>query len=61
MRMDFRDRQVWLEPGELIVVPHGVEHRPYAESEAHVMLVEPDATEKVFDEADMWRVYDLAK
>ena len=44
MRMDFRDRQVWLEPGELIVVPRGVEHRPYAESEAHVMLVEPNTT-----------------
>lgn len=43
-RMDFRDRQIWLEPGELIVVPRGVEHRPYAEEEAHVMLFEPATT-----------------
>lgn len=43
-RMDFRDRQVWLEPGEFIVVPRGVEHRPYAEEEAHVMLFEPATT-----------------
>ena len=43
-RMDFRDRQVWLERGELIVVPRGVEHRPVAEQEVHVLLVEPRGT-----------------
>ena len=42
--MQFRDREVWLEPGELIVVPRGVEHRPVAPEEAHVMLVEPAGT-----------------
>jgi mannose-6-phosphate isomerase-like protein (cupin superfamily) len=40
-RMEFRDRHVWIEEGELIVVPRGVEHRPVAESEAHVLLFEP--------------------
>jgi mannose-6-phosphate isomerase-like protein (cupin superfamily) len=43
-RMEFRDRQVWLEEGEFLVVPHGVEHRPVAEEEAHVLLFEPAST-----------------
>jgi mannose-6-phosphate isomerase-like protein (cupin superfamily) len=40
-RMEFRDRDVWVEEGEFIVVPRGVEHRPVAEEEAHVLLFEP--------------------
>ena len=44
LRMDFRDREVWLGPGELIVVPHGVEHRPHADEEAEVLLFEPAST-----------------
>jgi mannose-6-phosphate isomerase-like protein (cupin superfamily) len=43
-RMEFRDRSVWVEEGELIVVPRGVEHRPVAEEEAHVLLFEPAST-----------------
>ena len=43
-RMEFRDRDVWLETGEFIVVPRGVEHRPVAEEEAHVLLFEPAST-----------------
>ena len=43
-RMDFRDRQVWVETGELLVVPRGVEHRPVAEEEACVLLFEPVGT-----------------
>ena len=43
-RMDFRDRQLWLEAGEFLIVPRGVEHRPVAEEEAHVLLFEPAAT-----------------
>ena len=43
-RMEFRDRDVWLEEGEMIVVPRGVEHRPVAEEEVHVMLFEPAST-----------------
>jgi mannose-6-phosphate isomerase-like protein (cupin superfamily) len=42
--MEFRDRQVWLEEGEFIVVQRGVEHRPVAEEEAWVMLFEPAST-----------------
>jgi mannose-6-phosphate isomerase-like protein (cupin superfamily) len=43
-RMDFRDRQVWIEEGELIVIPKGVEHRPVAPEEASVLLFEPAST-----------------
>ena len=39
--MDFRDRSVVLREGEMIVVPRGVEHRPVAEHECHVLLFEP--------------------
>lgn len=43
-RMDFRDRQVWLEAGEFLIVPRGVEHRPVADEEVHVLLFEPAGT-----------------
>ncbi|MEJ7815720.1 MAG: cupin domain-containing protein [Rubrobacter sp.] len=43
-RMEFRDREVWIEEGEFIVVPRGVEHRPVAEEGASVMLFEPAST-----------------
>lgn len=40
-RIEFRDRTVDLNEGDLIVVPKGVEHRPVAEEEVEVMLFEP--------------------
>ena len=43
-RMEFRDRAVWVEQGEFIIVPRGVEHRPVADTEAEVMLFEPATT-----------------
>jgi mannose-6-phosphate isomerase-like protein (cupin superfamily) len=43
-RMDFRDRQVWVEEGEVLVVPRGVEHRPAAEEEVQILLFEPAST-----------------
>ena len=43
-RMDFRDKAVWVEEGGFIVVPRGVEHRPVAEEEAHILLFEPSST-----------------
>jgi mannose-6-phosphate isomerase-like protein (cupin superfamily) len=42
--MEFRDRHVWLEKGEFLIVPRGVEHRPVAEAEALVLLFEPATT-----------------
>ena len=44
LRMQFRDGDVVVEPGELIVVPRGVEHCPLAEGETHVVLIEPKTT-----------------
>ena len=43
-RMEFRDRNVWVEEGEFLIVPRGVEHRPVAEEEAQVLLFEPAST-----------------
>jgi mannose-6-phosphate isomerase-like protein (cupin superfamily) len=43
-RMEFRDRQEWVEEGEFIVIPRGVEHRPVAEGECWIMLFEPAST-----------------
>ncbi len=40
----FRGREIWLEPGELIVVPRGVEHAPFAEVETQIVLFEPAST-----------------
>ena len=39
--MEFRDRSVEVHEGQMLVVPKGVEHRPMAEEECSVMLVEP--------------------
>ena len=44
LRMQFREREVVVEPGELIVVPHGTEHRPVGDEEVHVLLLEPAST-----------------
>jgi len=41
LRIDFRDGAVHLSAGEMFVVPKGVQHKPYAEKEAKVLLVEP--------------------
>ncbi|MEO4046533.1 cupin domain-containing protein [Pseudomonas sp. CAU 1711] len=41
LHIDFRDRLVTLNAGELFVVPRGVEHKPYAEQEVLLMLIEP--------------------
>lgn len=41
LRIDFRDGAVTLGPGEMFVVPKGVEHKPCAEAEVKLMLVEP--------------------
>jgi mannose-6-phosphate isomerase-like protein (cupin superfamily) len=40
----FRDREVWLEKGEFLIIPRGVEHLPVAEEEVQVMLLEPKST-----------------
>ena len=44
LRIDFRDGNVTLKAGELFVVPKGVEHKPFAEKECKMLLVEPVGT-----------------
>ncbi|NIR43315.1 MAG: cupin domain-containing protein [Gemmatimonadetes bacterium] len=39
-----RDRDIWLDEGELVVIPRGVEHLPVAPEEVHVLLFEPGST-----------------
>ncbi|MEE2895333.1 MAG: cupin domain-containing protein [Planctomycetota bacterium] len=50
--MEFRDRSVELHEGQMLVVPRGVEHRPVAEEECAVMLVEPAGLVNTGDAAE---------
>jgi mannose-6-phosphate isomerase-like protein (cupin superfamily) len=58
-RMEFRDREVWIEEGEFIVVSRGVEHRPVAEEEVSVMLFEPASTLNTGNVSDEMTVTEL--
>ena len=51
LRIELRDGNVELGPGELYVVPKGVEHRPVADEEAHILLIEPTGTPNTGDAA----------
>ena len=51
VEIELRDRTVTLGPGELFVVPAGVEHRPVARLEAHLLLIEPAGTPNTGDPA----------
>jgi mannose-6-phosphate isomerase-like protein (cupin superfamily) len=44
LKMEFRDKTVEINPGEFIVVPHMVEHRPVADEEVELLLFEPAST-----------------
>jgi mannose-6-phosphate isomerase-like protein (cupin superfamily) len=44
LTLQLRDRDIELGPGELFVVPRGVEHCPKADEEAHILLIEPKGT-----------------
>ena len=68
-RMEFRagegprapkdDRHIWLEEGEFIVVPRGVEHRPVAEEECWILLFEPAATLNTGNVENEFTLHDL--
>lgn len=51
LRIEMRDGIVELGPGDLYVVPKGVEHRPVADEEAHILLIEPSGTPNTGDVA----------
>lgn len=49
LTIQLRDRDVEVSEGEMFVVPRGVEHRPKAEEEVHILLIEPKGTPNVGD------------
>jgi mannose-6-phosphate isomerase-like protein (cupin superfamily) len=51
LRIDLPDGPVHLGPGELFVVPRGMQHRPVAEEEVHLLLIEPAGTPNTGDPA----------
>jgi mannose-6-phosphate isomerase-like protein (cupin superfamily) len=61
LRIDFRDGAVRIGPGEMFVVPKGVEHKPYAEAQVKLLLIEPRGVRNTGDvggertaENDVW-------
>ncbi|MGU2290838.1 cupin domain-containing protein [Pseudomonas aeruginosa] len=61
LRIDFRDGAVHLGPGEMYVVPRGVEHKPFADGEVRMLLVEPCGVRNTGDQGgertaanDLW-------
>ena len=44
IREDGSERGIVIQPGEFLIIPHGVEHRPSADQETHIMLLEPKTT-----------------
>ena len=49
LTIELRDGAVTLGPGEMVVIPKGVEHRPVAAEEVHLMLIEPKSTRHTGD------------
>jgi mannose-6-phosphate isomerase-like protein (cupin superfamily) len=61
LRIDFRDGAVHIKPGEMFVVPKGVEHKPFAEREVKMLLIEPRGVPNTGDQGgdrtaqnDLW-------
>jgi len=59
--IEFRDKKIKLNKGELYIVPKGVEHKPYAKNECHIMLIEPkgiintgDKSSKLTSKNEIW-------
>ncbi len=52
LRIELRDGDILIRPGEFAVIPKGVEHRPVAEEEVHLLLVEPRAIRHTGDIVD---------
>ena len=58
--MEFRDRTVTVRPGELLIVPRGVEHRPTARrGEVKLLLIDPDGTPNTGDNATATHAVEL--
>jgi mannose-6-phosphate isomerase-like protein (cupin superfamily) len=61
LTIELRDGQVTLGPGEMVVIPRGVEHRPVATEEVHLMLIEPKATRHTGDVVSERTVHEYAR
>jgi mannose-6-phosphate isomerase-like protein (cupin superfamily) len=59
MQIAFRDGNAALKAGEMLVVPKGVEHKPIAEQECHILMVEPAGTVNTGDAGGNLTVEDL--
>ena len=53
LQLEFRDKTVQLSEGECFVVPKGVEHKPYANEECHVLFIGPKNTKHTGDVKDI--------
>ena len=61
LTIELRDGEVTLVPGELVVIPKGVEHRPVATDEVELMLIEPKAIRHTGDVVSERTVHELAR
>ncbi|HEX7337569.1 MAG TPA: cupin domain-containing protein [Gemmatimonadales bacterium] len=61
LTIELRDGSVTLGPGEMVVVPRGVEHRPVAPEEVHVMLIEPKEIRHTGDVLSDLTVHEFAR
>ncbi len=56
-----RDRDIFLEAGEFVIIPKGIEHLPIADEEAHVLLLEPKTTMNTGNVRDEKTIADLER
>jgi mannose-6-phosphate isomerase-like protein (cupin superfamily) len=61
LTIELRDGSVTLGPGEMVVIPKGVEHRPVAAEEVHLMLVEPKGTRHTGDVESELTVHEYSR
>jgi mannose-6-phosphate isomerase-like protein (cupin superfamily) len=61
LTIELRDGQVTLGPGEMVVIPKGVEHRPVARDEVHLMLIEPKAIRHTGDVVNERTIHEYAR
>jgi mannose-6-phosphate isomerase-like protein (cupin superfamily) len=52
LKIELRDKTLEVKPGELVVIPKGVEHKPVAEKEVSIILIEPKGTVNTGDASD---------
>ena len=61
LTIELRDGQLTLGAGEMVVIPKGVEHRPVAKEEVHLMLIEPKGTKHTGDVVSELTVHEYAR